>query len=246
MLVVGLAQLLEAAPPNIRLKVKPKLQTTTPFSPILQETNQINEDGSHTFGYVSGDGSFRTETRFTDGTVTGQYGYIDPDGVMQKFDYGSGRPVVHALKMPVVKAVASSEEQEEEEDEEEHVEEFNRQKIAVGDSKEATEPKSVDATIISADEEVSLKEQLSQLTIPEPLLHLARLNIGDQLEQFGEPVSRRELVEMALHDLQDQMTKLDLPQKLQALGRQDLSDRLIEQARQWSSYLSKLSDHPKN
>ena len=216
------------------------MQTTTPFSAILQETNQINDDGSHTFGYVSEDGSFRTETRFTDGTVSGQYGYVDPDGVVQVFNYGSGRPFVpvNAAKSPAVASASSSEEAE-----------LDVQRNAVDRPVETVQPEEVESVADHQDDptgELSFKEQLSQLTIPEPLLQLARLNVGDQLEQFSEPQSRRQIVEMALRDLQDQMTKLELPQKLKALGREDLSDRLVDQARQWSSYLSVLSDPSKN
>jgi hypothetical protein len=36
-----------------------------------------NEDGSYSYGYESGDGSFKLETRYPDGRVKGKYGYVD-------------------------------------------------------------------------------------------------------------------------------------------------------------------------
>ena len=53
--------------------------------PIVQQVRQSNEDGSYAFGYESGDGSFRTETRDLDGFVTGRYGYIDSNGQQVEF-----------------------------------------------------------------------------------------------------------------------------------------------------------------
>lgn len=39
--------------------------------PILKQINQLNDDGSYTFGYEGGDGSFRVETKDTTGFTKG-------------------------------------------------------------------------------------------------------------------------------------------------------------------------------
>lgn len=39
-----------------------------------------NEDGSYTYGYESGDGSFKIETKSPTGEVKGKYGYKDDTG----------------------------------------------------------------------------------------------------------------------------------------------------------------------
>lgn len=47
--------------------------TPKPIVPILKHINQVNDDGSYTFGYEAGDGSFRLETKDVSGKVTGMY-----------------------------------------------------------------------------------------------------------------------------------------------------------------------------
>merc|ERR1712227_635545 len=49
--------------------------STTPV-PILRYIDQQNNDGSYTYGYQSGDGSYKIETRLATGEVKGKYGYI--------------------------------------------------------------------------------------------------------------------------------------------------------------------------
>ena len=51
--------------------------------PILKQINQLNDDGSYTFGFEAGDGSFRVETRDISGHIRGKYGYIDESGEKQ-------------------------------------------------------------------------------------------------------------------------------------------------------------------
>ena len=51
---------------------------------ILQQIQQLNEDGSFTFGYENSDGSFRMENRDASGYVVGRYGYIDAYGKTQE------------------------------------------------------------------------------------------------------------------------------------------------------------------
>lgn len=66
--------------------------TTTPKPqiPIIRHINRVNNDGSYTFGYESGDGSYRVETRGLDGLIQGRYGYIDELGVRKEVDYVAG------------------------------------------------------------------------------------------------------------------------------------------------------------
>ncbi|KAI9565972.1 Cuticle protein 6 [Daphnia sinensis] len=52
------------------------------------------QTGAYTFGYDTGGGehqSYRVETRSPDGTVTGRYGYVDPEGVLRIVDYVADR-----------------------------------------------------------------------------------------------------------------------------------------------------------
>ena len=41
------------------------------FPEIVKQVNEINEDGSYTVGYEASDGSFKIETRDTEGNVEG-------------------------------------------------------------------------------------------------------------------------------------------------------------------------------
>ena len=59
--------------------------TSTTELGIVNQTRQINDDGSYTFGYETVDGSFRIEKKEANGFVTGKYGYIDGDGRRQEF-----------------------------------------------------------------------------------------------------------------------------------------------------------------
>lgn len=46
-------------------------QQTTPV-PILKQINRHNEDGSYSYGYEGGDGSFKIETKYPNGEVYGK------------------------------------------------------------------------------------------------------------------------------------------------------------------------------
>lgn len=48
-------------------------QQTTPV-PILKQINRHNEDGSYSYGYEGGDGSFKIETKYPNGEVYGKHG----------------------------------------------------------------------------------------------------------------------------------------------------------------------------
>lgn len=49
-----------------------KYEQTTPV-PILKQINRHNEDGSYSYGYEGGDGSFKIETKYPNGEVYGKY-----------------------------------------------------------------------------------------------------------------------------------------------------------------------------
>merc|ERR1712111_52763 len=78
--------------------------STTPV-PILRYVDTQNIDGSYTYGYEAADGTYKLETRYTDGRVKGKYGYIDPDGNLREASYGAeaGRgfePQIEGLELP--------------------------------------------------------------------------------------------------------------------------------------------------
>ena len=51
--------------------------------PILKQVHEVNVDGSYTFGYEGGDGSFRVETKDANGYIKGKFGYVDLEGRTQ-------------------------------------------------------------------------------------------------------------------------------------------------------------------
>ena len=55
-----------------------------PTVTILKQINQLNDDGSYTFGYEASDGSFRVENMDVNGYLTGRYGYVDSYGKTQE------------------------------------------------------------------------------------------------------------------------------------------------------------------
>merc|ERR1712106_588303 len=57
--------------------------------PILRFLDTQNEDGSYTYGFEAGDGTYKIETRHQNGQVQGKYGYYDPDGVLRETVYGA-------------------------------------------------------------------------------------------------------------------------------------------------------------
>merc|ERR1712020_831452 len=79
-------------------------ETTTPI-PILRYVDTQNPDGSYTFGYESGDGTYKIETRYATGEVKGKYGYYDDAGVFRDVEYGATpdggfNPVGNGLEVP--------------------------------------------------------------------------------------------------------------------------------------------------
>lgn len=51
--------------------VEPEAKSTTTPVPIIKQINKVNDDGSYTFGYEAGDGSFRIEKKELNGYVKG-------------------------------------------------------------------------------------------------------------------------------------------------------------------------------
>merc|ERR1711936_765165 len=78
--------------------------STTPV-PILRYVDTQNIDGSYSYGYEAADGTYKLETRYTDGRVKGKYGYVDPDGNLREASFGAeaGRgfePQIEGLELP--------------------------------------------------------------------------------------------------------------------------------------------------
>lgn len=67
-----------------------KGQYTTPV-PILKQINKHNEDGSYSYGYEAADGSYKIESKYSDGQVFGKYGYVDDAGQLREIEYGASR-----------------------------------------------------------------------------------------------------------------------------------------------------------
>ncbi|XP_034826768.1 uncharacterized protein [Maniola hyperantus] len=65
--------------------------TYAPPVAILKQINRHNEDGSYTYGYESGDGSFKIETKSPTGEVKGKYGYKDDTGKVRVIEYGANK-----------------------------------------------------------------------------------------------------------------------------------------------------------
>jgi len=63
-------------------------ENTTPI-PIIQHIETHNSDGSYTYGYESGDGTYKIETRYATGEVKGKYGYYDDTGLLREVEYGA-------------------------------------------------------------------------------------------------------------------------------------------------------------
>ncbi|XP_044008096.1 uncharacterized protein LOC122852391 isoform X2 [Aphidius gifuensis] len=56
---------------------------------ILKQIRKVNDDGSYTFGYEAGDGSFKVETRDVLGNVKGTFGFVDANGEIKRVTYTS-------------------------------------------------------------------------------------------------------------------------------------------------------------
>jgi len=65
-------------------------ESTTPV-PILRFIDTQNADGSYTYGYENGDGTYKIETRYVTGEVKGKYGYFDDSGVLREVAYGASK-----------------------------------------------------------------------------------------------------------------------------------------------------------
>merc|ERR1711936_593460 len=83
----------------------PQLPLPTTPVPILRYVDTQNIDGSYTYGFEGGDGTYKLETRYKDGRVKGKYGYYDPEGVFREASYGAeaGRgfePQIEGIELP--------------------------------------------------------------------------------------------------------------------------------------------------
>ncbi|KYQ58079.1 hypothetical protein ALC60_03131 [Trachymyrmex zeteki] len=56
---------------------------------ILKQIRKVNEDGSYTYGYEAGDGSFKVESRDVLGNIKGTFGFVDANGEIKRVSYSS-------------------------------------------------------------------------------------------------------------------------------------------------------------
>jgi len=71
---------------NFDFGAEDSVSSTTPV-PILRFIDTQNPDGSYTYGYESGDGTYKIETRFANGEVKGKYGYYDDTGKFRQVEW---------------------------------------------------------------------------------------------------------------------------------------------------------------
>ena len=61
-----------------------------PFDSPVQYHIQTDQGPERFFRFQTTTGQYRKEQRHLDGSVTGTYGWVDPNGVLRLFDYISG------------------------------------------------------------------------------------------------------------------------------------------------------------
>ena len=74
---------------------------TTPV-PILRQLNTHNSDGSYSYGYESGDGTYKIETKYATGEVKGKYGYYDDTGLFREVEYGHTPTIPDPQSEPII------------------------------------------------------------------------------------------------------------------------------------------------
>ncbi|XP_044740316.1 translation initiation factor IF-2-like [Chrysoperla carnea] len=79
------------APPRVTPGYSGSVDVKPTPVPILKQINRHNEDGSYTYGYEGADGSFKIETKLTNGEVKGKYGYVDSNGKVRVVEYGANK-----------------------------------------------------------------------------------------------------------------------------------------------------------
>lgn len=80
------AAMATAAPQSLNVETT----TLKPHVTILKQINQLNDDGSYTYGFEADDGSFRVENRDIHGNVKGKYGFTDEFGQVKVVEYVAG------------------------------------------------------------------------------------------------------------------------------------------------------------
>merc|ERR1712002_912318 len=81
-------------------QTRTQIETNTPPVPILRYIDRHNLDGSYTYGFQSVDGTYKLETRQTDGQVRGQFGYFDDLGQWRESSYGAGAQTGFQSQVP--------------------------------------------------------------------------------------------------------------------------------------------------
>lgn len=66
--------------------------------------NRHNEDGSYSYGYEAGDGSYKIESKYPTGEVYGKYGFVDDTGSVREVEYGASKrgfePIGPGINVP--------------------------------------------------------------------------------------------------------------------------------------------------
>lgn len=57
----------------------------------MKQINKHHEDGSYSYGYEAADGTYKIETKYSNGEVYGKYGYFDDQGQLREVEYGASR-----------------------------------------------------------------------------------------------------------------------------------------------------------
>lgn len=86
MVVIGFVAVCSASP-SLYLNV-PQHYPTAVISPIKSQYHTQNELGQYTYGYNDGYSS-KSETKHANGLTEGAYSYVDPNGVLQQYNYVS-------------------------------------------------------------------------------------------------------------------------------------------------------------
>ena len=63
----------------------------TPYDSPVQYHIQTDEGPERFFRFQTETGQYREEKRHLDGSVTGTYGWVDPNGILRLFDYISDK-----------------------------------------------------------------------------------------------------------------------------------------------------------
>lgn len=80
---------------------------------IIKQIRKVNADGTYTIGFEADDGTFKIETRDSQGNVKqGTYGYVDENGEVKRVLYSTDNSTLHKETKPAEPAEQKDEENE--------------------------------------------------------------------------------------------------------------------------------------